>query len=59
MPTSNVNVLLTNMKKQRIIHLLHNLLIFLMLVHKNRVVHCLFMLVHSALTTVNKHNSGF
>ncbi len=27
-----------------------------MLVNKNMVVHCLLMLVHSALTNVNKHN---
>ncbi len=27
-----------------------------MLVNENTVVHCLFMLVHSALTNVNKHN---
>ncbi len=27
-----------------------------MLVNENAVVHCLFMLVHSALTNVNKHN---
>ncbi len=30
-----------------------------MLVNENTVVHCLFMLVHSALTNVNKHNLWF
>jgi len=25
-------------------------------INENTVVHCLFMLVHSALTNVNKHN---
>ncbi len=28
----------------------------LMLVNKNTVVHCLFMLVHSTFTNVKKHN---
>jgi len=27
-----------------------------MLVNENTAVHCLFMLVHSALTNFNKHN---
>ncbi len=27
-----------------------------MLVNKNAIVYCLFMLVHSALTNVNEHN---
>jgi len=30
-----------------------------MLVNKNTAVNCLFMLFHSALTTVNKHNLWF
>jgi len=30
-----------------------------MLVNKNPAVHCLFMLVHSALTSVNKYNFWF
>ncbi len=30
-----------------------------MLVNENTVVHGLFMLVHSALTNVNKHNLWF
>jgi len=30
-----------------------------MLVNKNPAVHCLFMLVHSALTNVNKYNLWF
>ncbi len=30
-----------------------------MLVNENTVVHCLVMLVHSALTNVNKHNFWF
>ncbi len=30
-----------------------------MLVAENTVVHCLFILVHSALTNVNKHNLSF
>ncbi len=50
-----VNVL-TNMNKQWLMHLLHYLL---MLVNENTVVHCLFMLVHGALTNVNKHNLLF
>ncbi len=37
-------------------HLLHYLLIF---ANENTVVRCLFMLVHSALTNVNKHNLWF
>jgi len=30
-----------------------------MLVNKNPTLHCLFMLVHSALTNVNKQNLWF
>jgi len=30
-----------------------------MLVNKNTAVHCVFMLVHSELTNVNKHNLWF
>ncbi len=53
-----VNVL-TNMNKhdQNIYYTIYSDL--LTLVNKNRVVHCLFMLVHSALTNVNKHNLWF
>ncbi len=43
----NMNVL-NNMNEQRTT--LHPFLIFV-----NTVIHCLFMLVHSALTNVNKH----
>ncbi len=35
-------------------HLLHYLLIFVNVITENTVVHFLFMLVHSALTNVNK-----
>ncbi len=30
-----------------------------MLVNENTVLHCLFMLVHSTLTNVHKHNCDF
>jgi len=38
--------------------LLQYLVILLMLVNQNPA-HCLFILVHSALTNVNKHNLWF
>jgi len=49
------------MNKQYAIHssLLYTLSSFLMLVNKNTAVHCLFMLVHCALTNVNKYNFRF
>ncbi len=37
-------------------HLLQYILSLLMLVNENTVGRCLFMLVHSALTNVKKHN---